>query len=54
MADPQSHRTGLLTRLKSSILAAPLAESIAEREAGNACSRGEEISSGAVLRGGMQ
>jgi hypothetical protein len=25
MADPQSHRTDLLTRLKSSILAAPLA-----------------------------
>ena len=54
MADPQSHRTDLLTRLKSSILAAPLAGSIAEREAGSACSRGEEISSGAVLRGGMQ
>jgi hypothetical protein len=37
---------GLLTRLKSSILATPLARSMAEREAGSACSRGEEISSG--------
>ena len=51
---PQSRRTGLLTRLKRSILPAPLAGSIAEREAGSACSRGEEISSGAVSRRGMQ
>jgi hypothetical protein len=54
VADPQSHRTGLLTRLKSSILAAPPTGSIAEREAGSACSRGEERSSGAVSRRGMQ
>lgn len=41
MTGPQSHRTGLLTRLRSSILPAPLAGSIAEREAGSACSRRE-------------
>ena len=41
--DPQSHRTALLARLSSSILPAPRAGSIAEREAGSACSRGEEI-----------
>lgn len=33
VADPQSHRAGLFTRLKRSILPAPLAGSIAEREA---------------------
>jgi hypothetical protein len=56
VADPQSHRTGLFTRLKRIVAFCQrrsLAGSIAEREADGACSRREEISSGAVSRRGM-